>query len=56
MNILEIIERYESESGNVVENGHIFDLGGNYICKFSENIAKMYHNIVIEERKERKET
>ena len=39
------MRRYESESGNFVWDGKVFNGNGNFICKFTLNMAKNYHRM-----------
>ena len=38
----EIISKYEQASGNVVEDGDVFDSSGKFVCKFSLGLATNY--------------
>ena len=38
----EIISKYEQASGNVIEDGDVFDSSGKFVCKFSLDLAVNY--------------
>jgi len=38
----EIISKYEQASGNVIEDGDVFDSSGKFVCKFSLDLATNY--------------
>lgn len=45
-------KKYEALSGNVVEDGNVFDDGGNFVARYSQTLAKNYIELAKVEDKD----